>query len=88
MGIGYYPNSYFFITLKKLNYIRYMLIKGNRFIMMGGRLALGGNKTEDLHYYTDEYTDYKYMTVVALEDDLEVSFPQDLQYCIDKSENW
>ena len=65
-----------------------MLIKGNRFIINGGRLALGGNKKQDPHYYTDEYTDYKYMTVVALEDDLEVSFPQNLQYCIDKSENW
>lgn len=55
--------------------------------MMGGRLSLGGKK-QDPHYYTDEYTDYKYMTMVALEDDLEVQFPQDLQYCIDKSENW
>ena len=66
------------------------LIKGNRFITNGGRLVLGGKKSDN-RYYTDEYTDYKYMTVVALEDGLYVTnylICDTLYYCIDQSEEW
>ena len=63
------------------------LIKGNRLILNGNKLALCSKKSDN-RYYTDEYTNYKYMTIVALEDDLTVQVSRDIQYCVDCDENW